>query len=294
MRFYITIGGLVIGGIIGLMAIFGSWYTVDQGEEAVVLSNGAITRTDGPGLHFKTPFIEDVREVSLQSHTRTYESMEAYSKDQQPANIRLSVSYHVLPGSGAALYAEFGSVEAMVARLIDPRTPAIFKNVFGQYDALTAIQQRAKLNSDALAALQAGVTGIVVIESVQVEDIKFSAAYEQSIEAKQLATVEVQKRQQELAQQQVQAQITVTQAQAAADARVAEAKASAQAVILAGDAEAAAIRAKGEALRDNPSLVLLITAERWDGKLPTTMPPDASVPFLNLSPVPPVTPESKP
>jgi len=32
---------------------------------------------------------------------------------------------------------------------------------------------------------------------------------------------------------------------------------------------------------DNPGLVTLTTAERWDGKLPTTMIPGNSVPFIN-------------
>lgn len=200
----------IAGAVIVVLAIilFGSWYQIDQGEEGVVLRNGAVTGTVGPGLHFKLPIVDDVKEISLQSHTKTFEAMESYSRDQQPAQIRLSVSYHVIPGSGAKVYAEYGGVDNMIARLVEPRVPALFKNVFGQYDALGVIQQRAKLNLDALSALQAGIGDPIIVESVQVEDIKFSAAYENSIEQKQLATVEVQKRQQELAQQEVQAKIT--------------------------------------------------------------------------------------
>lgn len=99
---------------------------------------------------------------------------------------------------------------------------------------------------------------------------------------KQQATVEVQKREQELAQQKIQAQITVTQAQAQADAQIAAAKASAQATQLAGEAEAAAIKAKGDALRDNPSLIELTKAEKWDGKLPASMIPGTAMPFLEV------------
>jgi regulator of protease activity HflC (stomatin/prohibitin superfamily) len=293
-----SIAGIVVVGaaiIFAALIFFGSWYQIDQGEEGVVLRNGAVVDTQGPGLHFKLPIIEAVREVSLQSHTETFESMESYSRDQQPAQIRLSVSYHIIPGTGAKVYAEYGSVENMIARLVEPRVPAIFKNVFGQYDALGAIQQRAKLNADALTALQAGIGEPLFIESVQVEDIKFSAAYENSIEEKQLATVEVQKRQQELAQQKVQAEITVTQAQAQADAQIAQATASATSVKLAAEAEAYAIEIKGraeataidqrgQALRDNPGVVALVQAEKWNGQLPYTMPPNGTVPFLDLAP----------
>ena len=104
----------------------------------------------------------------------------------------------------------------------------------------------------------------------------------------------MQKRQQELAQQKVQAEITVTQAQAQADAQIAQATAQAQAVKLAADAEAYAIRLRGEAeataidqrgkaLRDNPGVVALVQAEKWNGQLPYTMPPNGTVPFLDLT-----------
>lgn len=59
------------------------------------------------------------------------------------------------------------------------------------------------------------------------------------------------------------------------------AEAAAKAIKLRGEAEAAAIDARGKALRDNPALVALTQAERWDGKLPTTMVPNGSVPMLS-------------
>lgn len=99
-----------------------------------------------------------------------------------------------------------------------------------------------------------------------------------------MAEVEVQRRSQELEQQRIQAQIVVTQAQGAADARVAEAKAQAEATRLAGDAEASAIRARGEALRDNPQVIALVTAENWDGILPHTMLPGSTLPFISVGP----------
>jgi hypothetical protein len=35
-------------------------------------------------------------------------------------------------------------------------------------------------------------------------------------------------------------------------------------------------------LRDNPNLVELTAAERWDGHLPTTMVPGSTLPFVTL------------
>jgi hypothetical protein len=41
--------------------------------------------------------------------------------------------------------------------------------------------------------------------------------------------------------------------------------------------------ARGRALRDNPMLIDLVQAERWNGALPTTMIPDSTVPFMNMN-----------
>ena len=138
------------------------------------------------------------------------------------------------------------------------------------------------MNHEIYEAIAGSVSGPVTIESVQVENIDFSAAYEQSIEQRMLAEVEVQKVRQNWEREKVQADIVRTKAQADADGRLAQAQAEAKAIELRGQAEASAIRAKGDALRDNPSLVTLIQAERWDGKLPSTMVPGSALPMLNL------------
>ncbi len=135
--------------------------------------------------------------------------------------------------------------------------------------------------------------GPVIVDSVQIENIDFSDAYEASIEQRMLAEVEVQKLRQNAEREKVQAEITVTQANAHADARRADAQAQAdavrlqaqadaEAIRLRGDAEALAIKARGDALKDNAGLVSLTQAEKWDGKLPTTMLPDGAVPMLDL------------
>jgi membrane protease subunit HflK len=47
---------IVVVVIFLLIAVFSSFYTVDQKEKAVVLRFGKFDRTTGPGLHFKLPF----------------------------------------------------------------------------------------------------------------------------------------------------------------------------------------------------------------------------------------------
>ena len=268
--------------LIALSVLMSSWYTVDEGERMVILRNGAAIDTAEPGLHFKIPVIDRAVPISVQTLKVEFGEMSSYSKDQQPAEIRLSVNFHVLPSSVQSIYSTYGSVEGLVDRILRPRVNDSTKKVFGQFTAVSVIQDRAKFGTDVYQAVVKAVGDEMIIESIQVENIDFSNAYEQSIEQRMLAEVEVQKVKQNWEKEKVAADITRTRAQAEADARLAQATAEAKSIELRGQAEAAAIQAKGAALRDNPALVQLIQAEKWDGKLPTTMVPGSAVPFIGV------------
>lgn len=278
----IGIGSSVVAGLVALTILGSSWYTVDQGERGVILRSGAVTGVAEPGLGFKMPIVDRVIDIDVRSRAKIYENVLAYSRDQQTAGLTVSVNYRVPSDSVVAVYEDYGSVENLASRLLDRQVMDETKNVFGRFNAVTAIQERSRLVAEIQMTIQDAVSGPIIIESVQIENIDFSDAYEQSIEQRMQAEVEVQRVMQNAEREKVQAEIKVIQAQADADARVAQATAEAEAITLTGDAEASAIRARGEALRDNPNLINLVQAERWNGTLPTTMVPGQTVPFLNV------------
>ena len=277
-------GGIAAAvGIVALTVVGGSWYTVDQGERGVVLRNGAITGTADPGLGFKMPIIDRVVDIDIRAQAKVYENVLAYSRDQQTAGLTLSVNYRVPSEQVTEVYENYGSVESLAARVLDRQVYDEAKNVFGQFNAVTAIQERSRLVAEVQAAIQEAVMGPLIIESVQIENIDFDDSYERAIAARMEAEVEVQRIRQNAEREKVTAEITVIQAQASADAKLAQAQAEAEAIRLRGDAEADAIRARGDALRENPNLIGLVQAERWNGQLPTTMLPDSTVPFMNMN-----------
>ena len=264
--------GAVLAGIVALVILGSSFYTVDQGERGVILRNGAVVGTADPGLGFKLPIIDTVKEINVQTQARLYEKVMVYSRDQQNADLYVSVNYRIATDQVQQIYSEFGGREGIVSRMLDRQVPEEVKNVFGKFNAVTAIQERERLSREVQEAIQKSVTTpLLIVESVQIENIDFSDAYEQSIEQRMLAEVEVQKVQQNAEREKVQAEIAVIQAKAEADA-----------VKLKGDAEAHAINARGRALRDNPNLIELVQAEKWNGVLPTTMVPGQTVPFINV------------
>jgi regulator of protease activity HflC (stomatin/prohibitin superfamily) len=289
----------IIAAIVAVLVIAvlaaGSWYTVDQTERGVLLRNGAVVGTAQPGLGFKIPVMDSVEKVTVKTSTFTWDKMNSYSFDQQPADLKISVTLRAAPEKVADLYAKFGSVQTAVNQVVSPVVNQQVKVVFGRYTAVKAIQERGPLNSAIKDAITTTLKDdpMIIIESVQLENIEFSQNYLHSIEQRMLAEVEVQKLQQNAEREKVQAQITVTQATAKANAVRAEAQANAEAtrlngeaaasnIKITGEAEAAAIEARGKALGNNPNLVTLVQAERWNGVLPTTMVPGSSVPFVSV------------
>lgn len=276
----------IAGGLLALLlllVLMGSWYTVNETERGVLLRNGALVGVVEPGLSLKIPFIESVKFISVQSNATTYQGLQAYSKDQQTATLNVSVSWHVVPAEVGKVYTQYQDLDGLVSRLISRQVPTQVENVFGQYNAVSAVQNRGKFVADVTKAIKDSISGPVVIDGVQVENIDFSDDYERSIALRMKAEVEVKTREQMLATEQVEAQIVVTRAQADADSKVAQAKADAEATRLRGSAEADAIKAKTLALSSNPMLIELTKAERWDGKLPTTVLPNGTLPFIDAS-----------
>jgi regulator of protease activity HflC (stomatin/prohibitin superfamily) len=260
-------------------------YTIDQQERGVLLRNGAVVGIAQPGRGYKVPLIDTVVEIPVNQRTILWSgksALEAYSKDLQPAHIGVSVTYAIDPTKVGQVYSEFGGVDGVEARIINRVVPQELKTTFGQFTATSAISDRARMNSMIRAAISAAMPkdAPLTIENITVEDIKFSEAFEKSIEQRMLAEVQVEQQRQVAHTEEIKAQIAVTQAKGRADSALAEAEASAKAVILKGEAEAKAIKARGDALKESPNLVALTQAERWDGKLPTTMIPGGTVPML--------------
>lgn len=298
----------ILGGIIGVLIIFfgislafGWWFTVGQAERGILTRYGAIVGDPlQPGLHTKIPWIESYDTINIGTNRTVYGGsegslMEAYSRDQQPAHFKISVNWHIPPERVTEVFWRYKSADGLVDTLLDRHVPQQSKNVFGQYNAITLIQDRATFNKQVYEALVSSLKGEpIIIESVQVEDVQFSQDYIDAIKQRMIAEVQVQQLKQQEEQQKVNADITVINATAKANqikamadgdayATMVTAKAQAEATRINGEANAAALQLKGKALAENPRLVDLAIAEKWSGILPTQMVPGSALPFLNLN-----------
>lgn len=141
-----------IGITVGVLAVitlpFLSYYTVNEGERGILLRYGKIVKVAEPGLGFKIPFMESVEKISTRNQAVVYQGLQAYSRDQQPAQMTVSVSFHIKPSEAGAVYTTYNTIESLKERLIVRQLPTQLENVFGQYTAISAVQDRTKLVQD--------------------------------------------------------------------------------------------------------------------------------------------------
>lgn len=276
----VTIVGILFF-FIGVPALLGSWYTVPEGFRGVITRNGAVVGIATPGLGFKVPLIDGVTDMSTQTQAGVYDGVAAYSRDIQQATSHVAVNYRLSPDVVSRMFSEVGIDYGTV--LITARVQKHVKEVFGKYNAVDIINRRDEVSDKVELALGDDLRPFgIIVEDVQIANIDFSDAYEAAAESAATAQAQVVKARQELEKIKVDAQQKVAQAEAEATATKTRAEAEAFQIKAKGDAEASAIRARGDALKQNPELVGLITAEKWNGLLPTTMLPNAALPFVSV------------
>lgn len=278
MNIRVTIGAVIAAliALVAVISVFGSFTTIDQGERGIKLRNGKVIQVIEPGPAWKIPVFESIERVSVRTNVYSLLDYKTYSGDQQPATLKVSVTFKADESRVSDVYSEYGTLGVLAGRVIAPRLPTAIKNEFGKYTAEQAIKNNDKL----VIGITESLTNLtlddpVEIVAVQVEKVEFSDSYEKTIEDKQRADVMI-------ATVTSNANARTAEAQGIKQAAILEAEGKAKAVILAGDAEAQAIRVKSKALLENPTLVELIYAERWNGVLPVTMNPNSAVPFFNL------------
>ncbi len=53
------------------------------------------------------------RKISTRNQAVVYQGLQAYSRDQQPAQMTVSVSFHIKPSEAGAVYTTYNTIEAL-------------------------------------------------------------------------------------------------------------------------------------------------------------------------------------
>lgn len=270
-------GGIVcvIGVIFLLVSCVG---IVPTGYTGILTTFGAVeNRTVGAGFNLIAPW---QRIVTMDNRTQKVEiTTSAFSSDIQQVDIIMSVNYCIDQQTAQILYKSVG--KNYYENIMFPRIQENIKAVFSAYNAEALIVNREVLSTATAELLRGDMIpyGITIV-SVAIEDLDFTDAFTNAVEAKQVAaqnklTAETQQAQKTM-EQEAEAQRAIIAANAQAEQDIIAAKADlevvkiqADAALYAGEREANMNERIAAAL--SPELINYYWIKQWDGVLPSTV-----------------------
>ena len=260
---------------------YGVFSKVGNGKVAVVSEFGkAKNETLEPGFHVKG-FFEVLNPMSVQTQSMQV-SLAAFSSDIQQVTALVTLNYNVDKTNAVTLFRDVG--KDYVGSLMSPRIQENTKIVFSHYTAENLVQKRDTLSAEILTLMQEDLSlyGINV-SAVAIEDIDFTDAFTNAVEAKQVATQEkltAQTQQERLTMEaEAQAQRATIEATAAAERQKIAAEAEAYAVTVRAEAEAEANAKVAASLTEE--LIDYTKAQLWNGEMPTVM--GDTTPILDMT-----------
>ena len=276
---------LGVVAVIAIVIINFCTVQVPTGYTGIVTTFGKVEEyTLEAGFHFKSPFqkiiLMDNREQKTAFRT------EAFSSDIQQVDIDGSINYAINKPTAMTLFKEVGT--DYFNKLVYPRMLENTKAVFSKYTAENLVSAREQLSVQIRANLSVEMEryGITVI-SISIENIDFTDAFTDAVEAKQVA-----------AQRKLQAEIEQEQktmeAQQAAQRQTIEAEAKAKVLRIDADAAAYSTRVKAEAEAEanrkiaeslTPEFIQFTQIQQWTGELPEYVSGSAAeaLPVLSLN-----------
>jgi regulator of protease activity HflC (stomatin/prohibitin superfamily) len=268
----IKIAAAVITAIVIIVVLAESIVIVEAGHRGVVLYLGAVeNRVLGEGVHFVTPFVEQV--VSMEVRTQKFQAeATAASNDLQEVQSVIAVNYRIDPQQTNEIYQKLGV--NYQDRVISPTIQESVKASVAKFNAEELITKRETAKSVIADAIRSTLSrDNIEVQNVFITDFKFSDAFATQIEQKVVAFQKFLTEQNNLRAIEVVANQTVAQAEGAARSNAARAS---------GESEA--IKIITLQLRESPEYLQWQAISKWNGQMPYAL-GSSGFPFFQL-PVP--------
>jgi len=274
----VTFPALISLILAAVIIVAGCVAVVPTGYTGILTTFGRVEeRTLNSGINFIAPW---QKVVKMDNRTQKVQiETSAFSSDIQQVDLDLSVNYCIDQETAQNLYRTVGT--SYYENVMFPRIQENTKAVFSQYSAENLIAKRDMLSDSILDATAVDMKpyGITIV-SVAIEDIDFTDAFTNAVEAKQVAAQNKLTAETEQAQKTMEEEQTAKRAIIAANAEAEKSiiaanadldvvKVQAEAALYAGEKEAEMNKRISESLTED--LVSYYLIKQWDGKLPTTV-----------------------
>lgn len=270
---------IILALVISIVILIASCIAVvPTGYTGILTTFGRVEdRTISAGANVIAPW---QKVIKMDNRTQKVEiQTSAFSSDIQQVDLKMSVNFCIDQATAQNLYRTVG--ENYYENVMYPRIQENVKAVFSQYTAENLISKRETLSQKIAESTREDLRSYgITIVSFAVEDIDFTDAFTNAVEAKQVAaqnklTAETEQAQKTM-EEEAAAKRAVIAAQADADKAIIAAnadlevvKVQAEAALYAGEKEAEMNKRISESLTSG--LVDYYWIKQWDGKLPSTV-----------------------
>ncbi len=266
-----------VAGILAGIALIGysCVAVIPTGHTGVVTTFGRVeNHTLEAGINVKAPWQEVViMDNRVQIATL---DLECFSSDIQEVNMRYTLNYQINKANAQEIYRTVGSDYYDV--VIVPNIAESVKVVTARYTAENLVGRRDDLARAIESELSTSLDGYnIELVGTAIENMDFTDAFTNAVEAKQVAAqnklqAQIEQDQKTMEQEQ-QAKRSVIDANAAADVAKIQAEAELQVAKVQADAKAYAGQKEAEknkaiAASLTTDLVNYYYVQQWDGKLP--------------------------
>ena len=254
MRPAIT-GAVVVFALAAVgLTLWRSYHPIEAGSVGVVSEFGKIVGQVPEGPQFIAPW-RDLRRVDIKVQRAEFRdtaeglgSIAAASQETQNVFFNVTLNWKVSPEAVQGLMRDVGP--DFFNTLVPTRVRQFFKAEVVKFEAVEATRQRELIRVNVASELSQALQRFsITVVSLQIDDISYESAFEQSIEAKQVATQDALRAQEVVAQRTAEALQAEAQAEGEAAAQIARARGDRESRILTAEAEkqARVLSAEGEA-----------------------------------------------
>jgi len=258
-----------------VLILLDGFTSIPAGHVGVIYDRGrgVLPEAFPEGLHLKIPFWQTVEKMDtrLQAYTMSIapgegqrygdDSIESLSKDGQKVDIDITIQYRIEGKDAPRIYQTVGLDYR--AKVVRPGARNVIRDIVTGYDSTKLFTQEARTAAqdqmrDQLRELYA--KSHVKLENVLLRNIRFSEIYLQAIEDKQVAQQRIQM----------------------AEYEKLEAIELKEKKIIEAQAEAEAIRLKGETLRANPQVIQFEFVQKMADDISWGILPNDILPLIDL------------
>lgn len=264
--------------VVTMTSLTGCYERVEPGNVGIIVNRlgdekGVEQQVKGVGRYW-IGWNEDLYTFPTFKQMKTYDGIFTFQmSDGTTIGYHIGVAYKVNPTKVATVFQTYrkgvdeitdSDLQQKIADSLNRLASRMTTDKFidgGKSDLLT----------QALSMIQAEMTpvGIEVISLSYVGKPEYPPTVIASINAKVTANQVTLQREQE-----------IKQSEAEAEKERAKARGESDSARIRAQGEADAIKLRGEALAANPNVIQLDAIAKWNGVMPTTMVPGASVPFV--------------